>query len=107
MQASAVAMPLMKFAFGEMKRRSLHSSLEHLHRGTARSRKVNSSGVDNSAADLQDLVRVLQRSENHLLATRVLYSSWFVHVNKAQVFIYIFFSNLITIILMYAFKVHH
>ncbi len=79
MQASAVAMPLMKYSFAEIKRRSV-----------ARTKSTSSSGhtgpiTEASAADLEDLVRILQRSENHLLATRILLGSWHSSQSKAQV----------------------
>lgn len=75
MQASVVALPLMKYAFGEVRRRSLAQSVS----------SAKDSAETASAPDLEDLVRVLQRSENHLLATRVLYGSWFHGQYKAQV----------------------
>jgi hypothetical protein len=75
MQASVVALPLMKYAFGEVRRRSLAQSAS----------SARTSAETASAPDLEDLVRVLQRSENHLLATRVLYGSWFHGQYKAQV----------------------
>jgi hypothetical protein len=81
MQASAVAMPLMKFAFGELKRRSTQA-FQHKSAGkTATAR----GAADLAAPDLDDLVRVLQRTENHVLATRILYGSKHNGTGKAQV----------------------
>ena len=46
---------------------------------------VSFTGTTNAAAlDLEELVCVLQRSENHLLAVRVLLSSWHLGDTKAQ-----------------------
>lgn len=99
MQASAVAMSLMKYSVGEVKRRGRHSSAElrtaqRSHKPTARATAAGgsaSSGVwDQPAVDLEDLVRVLQRSENHLLATRILYSSWHNGPAKSEVLWYPF-----------------
>lgn len=92
MQASAVAMALMKYSVGEVKRRGRHSSAElrssqhktKTKKGTAVT-APSSSAWDQPAVDLEDLVRILQRSENHLLATRVLYSSWHNGPAKSQV----------------------
>lgn len=93
MQASSVAMALMKYSVGEVKRRGRHSSAElrnaqsnRLGRNQMKGAATTSMGAwDQPAADLEDLVRVLQRSENHLLATRVLYSSWHNGPAKSQV----------------------
>ena len=87
MQASAVAMPLMKYSFAEIKRRSV-----------ARTKSSSSSGntgpiIEASAADLEDLVRILQRSENHLLATRILLGSWHSSQSKAQVLNLVFYLS--------------
>lgn len=70
MQASSVAMPLMKYSFAEIKRRS-----------ASHSRSASSA---ETASDLEDLVRILQRSENHLLASRILLGSWHSSQSKAQ-----------------------
>jgi hypothetical protein len=86
MQASAVAMPLMKFAFGEIKRRGRHSTTDISQLRAQGGGAVGGVGGSATAApDLDDLVRILQRSENHLLATRVLYGSWHNSQPKAQV----------------------
>ncbi|KAJ1440254.1 hypothetical protein B484DRAFT_476719 [Ochromonadaceae sp. CCMP2298] len=67
MQASVVAMPLMRYALGEVQRRG---------GGTGAYSGPSGSNVGGGApADLEDLVRILQRSENHLLATRILFGS--------------------------------
>lgn len=93
MHATSVAMPLMKFALGEVKRRGTHSTVELLQRrsqAVPAARRSGSSAAELPTADLEELVRVLQRSENHLLATRVLYGSWCSSDKKAQVCLYIF-----------------
>jgi hypothetical protein len=77
MQASVVAMPLMKFAIGEVKRRSAST--------TNRKQVSAASPTHNAAPDLKDLVSVLQSRENHLLATRILYSSWHLSDDKTKV----------------------
>ncbi len=86
MQASAVAMPLMKFAFGELKRRSTHAVQERRQKGGGKiAAAAARSAAELPAPDLDDLVRVLQRTENHVLATRILYGSKHNGTSKAQV----------------------
>jgi len=95
MQASTIALPLMKFAFGEIQRREKHSILDASAnkvsgtRGSSRILGNSSSGylsvLSQQAPDLEELVRILQASENHILATRILYSSWHSSAQKAQV----------------------
>lgn len=75
MQPSAVVKPLMKYALSEVRRRNTQTM----------SGVVAGKGAEASGADLEELVGVLQRSENHLLATRVMFSSWVSSANKAQV----------------------
>lgn len=108
MQASAVAMPLMKYSFAEIKRRSV-----------ARTKSSSFSGntgpiSEASAADLEDLVRILQRSENHLLATRILLGSWHSSPSKAQVhlsliicYFEIFSSNHSDVAFIFSCFAHH
>jgi hypothetical protein len=64
--------PILKYAAAEMKRR-LYMTVTNV--------------IDSScpiAVDLEELVGVLQRSENHMLALRVLLSSWHVSNSKAE-----------------------
>lgn len=77
MQSGVVTMPLMKYAFGEIQRRKPSNAAAAL---TA-TRAQNPTG----APDLEELVQVLQRAENHLLAARVLFSTWNNSPAKAQV----------------------
>ena len=99
MQASTIALPLMKFAFGEIQRREKHSSVDPsssrsagskgtsrgVHTNTSTSGGSSLSVLNQQAPDLEEVVRILQSSENHILATRILYSSWHSSLQKAQV----------------------
>jgi len=96
MHASTIALPLMKFAFGEIQRRERHYSVLLDKDSSAKKVPIvskNSSRASSSylpvlsqqAPDLEELVRILQSSENHILATRILYSSWHSSAQKAQV----------------------
>lgn len=98
MHASTIALPLMKFAFGEIQRRERHYSVLLDKDPSANkvpivsknsSRALSSSSylpvLSQQAPDLEELVRILQSSENHILATRILYSSWHSSAQKAQV----------------------
>lgn len=99
MHASTIALPLMKFAFGEIQRRERHYSVlldkdpsaNKVPIVSKNSSKAFSSSssylpvLSQQAPDLEELVRILQSSENHILATRVLYSSWHSSAQKAQV----------------------
>jgi hypothetical protein len=94
MQASAVAMSLMKFAFGELKRRSTHSVLDR-QRGGGGKAVAARGAAELAAPDLDDLVRVLQRTENHVLATRILYGSKHNGPSKAQVHVTDFAQSIV------------
>jgi hypothetical protein len=100
MHASTIALPLMKFAFGEIQRRERHYSVlldkdpsankvpiisKNSSRVLSSSSSSHLSVLSQQAPDLEELVRILQSSENHILATRILYSSWHSSAQKAQV----------------------
>jgi hypothetical protein len=78
MQPNAVVKPLMKYALMEVRRRSVHSA-----GSTAKDAQQHDSGV--IASDVKELIEVLQKSENHLLAARVMYASWSASAKKAEV----------------------
>lgn len=86
MQPQTVVLPLMKFAFGEIKRREIHSYIKQSNHNTVVINKSNNNNIiEQHAPDLEEIVRILQRSENHLLAARVLYGSWHNSSFKAKV----------------------
>lgn len=72
MAPGVILSPILKYAAAEMKRR-LYMTVTTV---------INSSCP--IAIDLEELVGVLQRSENHMLALRVLLSSWHVSDLKAE-----------------------
>lgn len=69
MSSNTVFKPLINYILHEIKRRSSHST------------NLN-SGNNANASDVEELVAILQRSENHMLAERVLYSTW--HISKLK-----------------------
>eukprot|EP01034_Spumella_vulgaris_P036472 gene36472-44984_t len=77
MQPANVVKPLMKYALMEVRRRSVHTP-----GATSQSKDDNTSGA--IAGDVRELIEVLQKSENHLLATRVMYASWSASAKKAE-----------------------
>ena len=86
MQPQTVVLPLMKFAFGEIKRKETHSYIKKSN--SVHKMNSNNNGnnvVEQHAPDLEEIVRILQRSENHLLAVRILYGSWHNSSFKAKV----------------------
>lgn len=83
MSLGAVLGHLLRYSAMEVKRRTNFTSTSIVtatgaSRGTG---TVDSQGGD-MAMDLNDLVCALQRSENHMLAVRVLLSSW--HISSAK-----------------------
>jgi hypothetical protein len=67
---------VLRYSAAEVKRRMTAT--------TAAAAKTPSEGQDEIASDLEELVCTLQRSENHMLAVRVLLSSWHLSDAKAQ-----------------------
>merc|ERR1711871_761462 len=63
MTSGAVQGPILRYAYHEIQRRW---------------NRIDDAGsvICSSPQDLMDLVEVLQRMENHLLATRIMLSSW-------------------------------
>lgn len=83
MSPSTVLAPLMKFSLKEVQRRSAFFS--PMASATSASGEVLTAAVQLYPVDMEDLVGLLQRSENHMLASRVLLSSWHHSEAKAQV----------------------
>jgi hypothetical protein len=76
MAPQAVLGPLLKHALREVQRKSVNSIIAQFpHRSV--------KDVD-EAPDIEEFVGILQRSENHMLAVRVLFSSWHASNMKAQ-----------------------
>ena len=76
MAPQAVLGPLLKHAMREVQRKSVNSIIAQFpHRSI--------KDVDD-APDIDEFVGILQRSENHMLAVRVLFSSWHTSNLKAQ-----------------------
>lgn len=69
MSPSSVMGHLLRHVLVEFRRRNLY----------------NKNTQEMSSSDLDPLVTVLQRSENHLLATRVLLGTWYNCASKSQV----------------------
>jgi hypothetical protein len=76
MVPSIILAPLLKFVVAEVRRRG---TLESSVRGE------NDDESAEIAADVEDLVGVLQRSENNMLAVRVLLGSWHMSSAKTEV----------------------
>jgi hypothetical protein len=68
---------VLRYSAAEVKRRMTATT-------AAAATKTPSEGQDEIASDLEELVCTLQRSENHMLAVRVLLSSWHLSDAKAQ-----------------------
>lgn len=99
MSSSKVLGPLMKFCMKEMQRRK--SPISNGSRASAViASRVTAKGKSSATADrpsatpmftmpfatdVEELVAVLQKSENHLLATRVLLGSWHISSSKSEV----------------------
>ena len=82
-----IIVPLIKYALNEIKRRNSYSKTADVYK----------EEVFDSAADLNELTLILQRSENHLLAIRALYISWNFSTTKSQVIIkYNFTINIVS-----------
>jgi hypothetical protein len=69
---------VLRYSAAEVKRRMTSTAT------ASTSTKKPSEGQEEIASDLEDLVCALQRSENHMLAVRVLLSSWHHSDAKAQ-----------------------
>jgi hypothetical protein len=63
----------------------LQHCLQESNRRTQTLSNNNSNNVNIVTADVENLVKVLQRYENHNLALRVLYRTWTNDMNKSQV----------------------
>lgn len=72
---------VLRYSAAEVRRRMTATASTATAIATAKS---SSEGQDEIASDLEDLVCALQRSENHMLAVRVLLSSWHLSDAKAQ-----------------------
>jgi hypothetical protein len=77
MPSSTVFKPLINYILHEIKRRSSHSTNLTYNNST---NKISNSATN--ASDVEELVEILQRSENHMLALRVLYRTW--HISKLK-----------------------
>ena len=80
LSSTAILGPLIKFILKESQRRRNTTTIPG---GSGFG--VGSISVTAAGTDVEDLVAVLQRSENHILACRVLLFSWLTNVSKAQV----------------------
>lgn len=83
MSSSAVMGLVLRYSAAEVRRRI--SITATVSRGSmAGEGGINSEVEEEVAGDLDELVCALQRSENHMLALRVLLSSWHMGATKAQ-----------------------
>jgi hypothetical protein len=83
MAPNAVMGLVLRYSAAEVRRRI--SITAKISRGRVADEGGTSSEVDEECAeDLDELVCALQRSENHMLALRVLLSSWHMSATKAQ-----------------------
>lgn len=76
MAPQAVLGPLLKHALREVQRKSVNSIIAQFPH-----RSIKDA---DDAPDIEEFVGILQRSENHMLAVRVLFSSWHTSNLKAQ-----------------------
>lgn len=74
LEEDAILPPLLHHCVAESKRREMTKPLA-----------AAAGGGPAASSDVEGLVKALQRNENHMLALRVLYSSWTVDAAKAQV----------------------
>lgn len=82
---SSVLMPLLKFCLKEIQRRS--HAISSLHTGAPVPSSIVVAGAPPSpgagtSPELMDLLSQLHKSENHVLAVRVLVTSWHMDCNK-------------------------
>lgn len=85
LSSTNVLMPLLKFCLKEIQRRN--HTISSLHTGTADSSSIVVSGAPpapgaGTSLELMDLLTQLHKSENHVLAVRVLLTSWHLDCNK-------------------------
>ena len=86
MSADTVLGPLLKFILKEIQRRGgVETSGHVLSDKKNSSRKLESLSSGDSSSDLEDLIQILQKSENYILMIRALLSSWCSYDNKAKV----------------------
>ena len=83
MSSNAVMGLVLRYSTAEVRRRiSITATVSR--GGMAGEGGTNSEVEEEAAGDLDELVCALQRSENHMLALRVLLSSWHMGATKAQ-----------------------
>ena len=99
MSSSRVLVPLMKFCLKEIQRRHMLLLLPYSFNNN-NNNNINTNNNENNAEksittaateaitsdikDVEELILILQRSENHILTLRVLFGSWSIHPLKSQ-----------------------